>query len=910
MNFIKIFSIRIIVLLTCLLAAPRIVIAQTNVVDSLRALSKHLEGTAKADALNELSLQEASINSIESKKSAEQAYKISELIQYEKGKAQALLNRAHYYFYAGNNDSSIILLRRCIGLTRSTKESELAGYGLAYLSVVFQSNEQLDSAKFFADESFDLLRNAGQPYHLSFLYNVVSDYYGLVQKQDSQLVYLKKAWAIRLGLRDKTYLPHTAIRIASYFVKRQDYKSAMAYLDKSQSLLGKDTLENVEINLIRQHKALIFAKQAEYKKAIYLFDKAKTYFETNEIPQELTELLLQTTEVFEELGNYEASLKNGFDALTLSEKNHLEKERTMALIRIAWSYYDLNQYDLCKDFAQKALAAATNGHRQVELSAACNLMGLLLVEEKKYKDAREYFKKALEIRTKLNDIVGMSSVLSKIGDACVKEGSINAGLDYEFQSLKLATSIDNRLAINYVYAKIGYIYMLLNKQKEAEEYLTKAEDLSREIRSANLMVDVYKYKRELYLAKKDLPLVTVYTKRYDTLKDSLFNASVSNRISILQNMYELNAKKHEIELQNTKLLAQQNEIRQGKEVLIVIASSLGILVILVVLVLRNFVKIKLLNQEATQQNSDLKASKDEIEAQNEELALTNEEVMSQRDVLSLQNTKLDEARELIKEQNEKIKGQNKKLKKKVQKRTIELTEYIQQLEQFTFISSHNLRAPVARILGLGNLLDLKGVTAEDKTNIHLGLVATAREIDRVVTDLNLILDIKRGHGQELTWINFHDVLQAIRISLENEIEKSNAVILEDFTSASKIKSFRPYIDSIFLNLISNAIKYRQPHTNPVITIKTEIRDDDVCLIFSDNGLGIDLALYRDKLFTLYKRFHDHVEGKGIGLYLVKTQVIALGGKLEIESQVNSGTTFFVYLKIKGAENPVSAKIDL
>jgi len=900
MNHIKILF-KILVLPFYILAIPLPLNAQTRTIDSLRLISRQLDGKAKVDALNELSSQLASINPLESRNTAKQAYKISELSKYDKGKAEALLNEAHYDFFAGNGDSAISVLKKCIKLTLATKESELAGYGLACLSDIYQNMEQRDSAKMLADASLKLLKDAGQPYHLSFLYNTISDYYEIVQKPDSQLIYLKKAWAVRLELKDKTYLPHTAIRLSSYFVKKEDYKSALSYLEKSQALLGRDTLENVEINLIRQHKALIFAQQADYKKAIYFFDKARNYFEANQIPLELTELLLQTTEVFEELGNYEASLKNGYNALEISEKNNFKKEHTRALIRIALSYYDMKQYPLCKEFAQKALSSAMSGNHQRELSGAYNLIALLLVNEKNYKGAHAYFKQALAIRTKINDVIGMSSVLSKIGDVYLKEGNLVAGLDLELQSLKLSTSIDNRLGMIYGYAKIGNIYTLLKKLKEAGAYLSKAEDLSREIGSASVMIDVYNYKRELYSAENNLPLVTKYTKLYDSLKDSLFNAGVSNRISILQNMYELNAKRQEIELQNAKLQAQQNEIRQSKEILITITSSLGLLVILIVVLLRNFVKIKFLNQEFIKKNAELLESRDEIEAQNEELAQTNEEIMSQRDLLSLQNNKLDDARELIKEQNKKIKGQNKKLKKKVQKRTIELTEYIQQLEQFTFISSHNLRAPVARILGLGNLLDFKGLSSEDTAKIHFGLITTAREIDRVVTDLNLILEIKRGHGQELTWTNFHDVLDAIKISLEGEITKSNAIILEDFANASAVKSFRPYVDSIFLNLISNAIKYRRPHINPVINIRTEIRGDFVCLIFSDNGMGIDLTLYRDKLFTLYKRFHSHVDGKGIGLYLVKTQVIALGGKLEVESQVNSGATFIIYLKNKNVE---------
>ena len=77
-----------------------------------------------------------------------------------------------------------------------------------------------------------------------------------------------------------------------------------------------------------------------------------------------------------------------------------------------------------------------------------------------------------------------------------------------------------------------------------------------------------------------------------------------------------------------------------------------------------------------------------------------------------------------------------------------------------------------------------------------------------------------------------------------------------------------------------------------------MRDNFICLIVKDNGLGIDLKLYGEKIFKLYSRFHDHVEGKGFGLYLVKTQVSAMGGKLEVTSEVNEGTTFYIYLKIQ------------
>jgi signal transduction histidine kinase len=148
----------------------------------------------------------------------------------------------------------------------------------------------------------------------------------------------------------------------------------------------------------------------------------------------------------------------------------------------------------------------------------------------------------------------------------------------------------------------------------------------------------------------------------------------------------------------------------------------------------------------------------------------------------------------------------------------------------------------------------------------------------------------------ITGIGFNEELDMVKKSLEKEISETNAKIINDFSRANNIQTVKPYIGSILINLIGNAIKYRHPDRLPVIKLKTEIIDDYVCLTVQDNGLGIDLSQFRDKLFVLYNRFHLHVEGKGMGLYLVKTQVTSMGGKIEVESEPDLGTTFRVFFK--------------
>jgi signal transduction histidine kinase len=272
-----------------------------------------------------------------------------------------------------------------------------------------------------------------------------------------------------------------------------------------------------------------------------------------------------------------------------------------------------------------------------------------------------------------------------------------------------------------------------------------------------------------------------------------------------------------------------------------------------------------------------------------------------QETLSLQNKQLHEAQQTIKEQSEKIQSLNDHLKIEVDNRTQELQktnqeliEHNNQLEQFAFIAAHNLRAPLTRVLGLANLIQM-GETEEDKQTALDKLISSTHDMDQVVKDLNAILNIKR-HTGNFSEVDLNESLTRTKRILEKEIEDTGTKIINNFSEADKVYAIAPYVESILYNLISNAIKYRDPERTPYIAIKTTHEKEFVCLAVMDNGLGIDLRKYKQNIFSLYKRFHLHVEGKGLGLYLVKTQIEALGGRVEVRSEPNEGTTFHVYFK--------------
>ncbi|REK34602.1 MAG: PAS domain S-box protein [Bacteroidetes bacterium] len=223
----------------------------------------------------------------------------------------------------------------------------------------------------------------------------------------------------------------------------------------------------------------------------------------------------------------------------------------------------------------------------------------------------------------------------------------------------------------------------------------------------------------------------------------------------------------------------------------------------------------------------------------------------------------------------------------------DMTQRNRDLEQFTFIISHNLRAPTANIIGFAEVLQDETLTPPEKKEFLHGLSTSVSRLDTIIKDINSILQVKREVNEKKELIYFSKLVNDIIISIGNIIDKHQVRINTDFSEIDEIFSLKIYMHSIFYNLISNSIKYSKPDEPPLIQIKSKIENGKIILTFKDNGLGIDMKTKGNKVFGLYKRFHSHVEGKGMGLFMVKTQVEAIGGKITVASELNKGTEFTI-----------------
>jgi len=219
------------------------------------------------------------------------------------------------------------------------------------------------------------------------------------------------------------------------------------------------------------------------------------------------------------------------------------------------------------------------------------------------------------------------------------------------------------------------------------------------------------------------------------------------------------------------------------------------------------------------------------------------------------------------------------------------------LEQFAYIVSHNLRAPLANIVSLSDMLKDKDLTDNEKRELEGFLFQSTTKLDEIVKDLNQILQIRKDIGEKKVKVVFAQLVNDILTGFSQTIRKENIKIITDFSNAAGIYSIKSYLYSIFYNLIANSIKYRQPDIPLIVEIRSWTEDAMVNITFKDNARGIDLAVHGEEVFGLYKRFNTDTEGKGIGLYMVQHQVEALGGRISIDSQPKAGSTFLVRLPV-------------
>ncbi len=835
--------------------------SQTRVIDSLEQRLSSSSGITKVDILNQLTYEYINRDSIKVTQYFNEALSLAEQLEYQKGIGRAYTYKGVSLYLAGEFSDGRVNLWKGLNLAIRSRDRVNEGYSLLQFGNSFVNQGQIDSALVFYERAYEILQDSSNAINLSKLYCNISIAYGLRSDFSLEKQYLLKALEIREKLGDKTLISDALILLASVNIKEGNLDLANKNLDRANELLLSNPEDQENLNDWRHQKALILLHNNRYEEALILFDSAISYYSRKALLKSYVALQSDLGKIFNDRGEYGIALKCFEDGLKVAETRGYELEIADINLQIAWAYLNLGELDQLMELATQTLLWAEKNNIPSRIADALILRGMAFCELKDYENSKKCFDRALSIRSQLKDNAKISQSYEKLGYLEHSRGNYNASIDYYHTSLRFADSAAYQLGKVWSIYGLGQANRKLGRLKIALEFLERSEALAKENNSREALAYIYREKRELYKSQENFKQALYYLERSFELRDSLSHSSVGNRFGSLQRYQEIRQKEQEIRsLSQEKRLAQERLLLQAEKLdqqyyLILLAVALIMLLgALAFVYARFYFRLRRLNLAINQQKEELQTQSNYISQLNKNL-----EGLVAEKTIDLQKTN----RELIKQNND--------------------------LLQFSYTVSHNFRGPVARLLGLTNMIQYSK-NLEEIHQIVDYIRQASKDLDNTLGDVSKVIDIKNDLHQSNEWVSLQEEWSKSNSALK-EVMKDSFSISADFENADKLFTIKAFIQSVFYNLLSNAIKYRSDERDLEVVACCRKENGNVVIEVSDNGLGIDVDRYKDSVFKLFKRFHTHVEGRGLGLYLVKSQVEALNGTIEISSELGKGTHF-------------------
>ncbi|HEY5919471.1 MAG TPA: ATP-binding protein [Chryseolinea sp.] len=842
--------------------------SQTRAIDSLETKLSQVSGTGKIDVLNQLAYEFISRDNQKAMSYCDEALALGIQSGYQRGIGRAYTYRGVYEYLSAEFSNGRSSLKRGLEYALKSNDVENQGYTLMQIGNSYLDQPNLDSAEYFYMKSYTILKDSLHPLNLSKLYKNLSRLYGLKSELSLQKRYLTRSLRIRESLKDQAHIADALITLAAVYITEDDYAAANLNLDRAWKILQTNPDDLEELNDWRHQKALILLSERKFDQALPLLDSAAGFYARNEFLQEFVILKTDLGRNYHQRGEYEAALESLYEALNVAKLQEYNMETANIQLQIGWVNYELKELNQSLAFGDMVLHWAEKNGARNRTADALALKGIAFTESKKFKDAEVSLKKALSIRQQLNDRSGMGEAYELLGYLEQTRGNFELSIELYETSLKFSELSNYDYGRVWALLGLGSVNLKLGRIDQASGYLHRAEIFAKQINAKEVLINVYKARKDLLAKQGKFKESLWYADLAYHLNDSLHRSEVSRKFANLQQIAEIkerdkniNSLMQEKQLAQDKINLQELKLKQQSYVNtfgIVIILLLGTLAFIYALF---YFKVKRLNGEVNHQ-------KTEIEVQSRQLS----------------------------DSNNYINQLNRSLEGMVAEKTNDLKITIEQLigrnsdlQQYSYTVSHNLRGPVARQLGLTNLL-LKSRDAAEQNQLIDLIHKTSCDLDHILKDLNKVINIQKDlHNlKELVkledgWIKSSELLK--------DVIHDHFRITCKFDPAPELVTIRAFIQSIFYNLMSNAIKYRSPDRLLKLHGSSFREDNRLVIEISDNGLGIDLNKYEDSIFKLFKRFHTHVEGRGLGLFLVKSQIEALQGSLEIQSVVDRGTSF-------------------
>ncbi|MEJ1240935.1 ATP-binding protein [Chryseolinea sp. T2] len=902
MHITKAFIVLIIPLLGWTLS-----VGQPVGADSLERSLRATKGKPRVDLLNKLTYTYITNDSAKVSSYNKEALTLSHAIGYTQGEARAYTYRGVAEYLSGQLETGHSNLRRGLALAMASGDKELAAYTYLQLGNCSLEEVQMDSAMLFFKSSRAILKDGADPVTLSKLYRNISALYGQRYQTDSQQFYLDRAIAIRRTLPNKNLLVEALAMKADLNLVLGNIPAAEKLTEEATEIIRDPSTDQEFKNDVRRLHALLLFRKGDFDKASVLFGSARNYFLQKSLIRKYVTLLIDVSRVFTERGDYEIALDNLYNGLKVSQLHDFDAESTIIRIQIGWINHFLGDPEHAVLMADEAMQSNPQKLLKGDVADGLTLKGVALIDLKKFNASYICLDSVLHIYKRFGSQQGVSETHMHLGYLNLQRNAYTRAIADYTESIQLAERIPSDQVLAWAYWGRGQAKVLNKDLNNALPDLERSEQYARRFGAKEVIVRNYNTRRNLLSAQGRFKEALSFSILAEQLDDSLRKTDIARRFINLEKIQEIEQRNRDIQslqqeqlLSNNKIQLQDEKLK--KQSIMIIAGLIGLLLLaaLSFAYYRFYERTRLFNVSITEKNARIQAQADKLQEVNGELSRLYSEVSEQKQEIQTQAEKLSDSHQSISEMNRGL--EQIVAEKTVELRRIneELIKNNNELLQFSFTVSHNLRGPVARLLGLSDLVSRQELPAETRQLVDF-IDVTAEELDHIIKDLVDILELRN----DPKFSREHIVLEEEWTQIVGRLKDNLTGVEElssDFKKLPELYTVRSLLGNILYNLLSNSIKFRSPERALKVQVSSHVENGRAVLEVRDNGLGFNIKQHRDKVFKLYRRFHSHVGGRGMGLYLIKTQAEVLHGSVEASSEPDKGALFRIILPLNGEEH--------
>lgn len=614
-------------------------------------------------------------------------------------------------------------------------------------------------------------------------------------------------------------------------------------------------------------------------------------------------------------GNYDSTIKYSHESLTLSEALRDSALMTSAMNNAGLAYYNVGSFPEALEFLLRALNLKIKIGQSYGMAQTLNNIALVYAELKDFERAKSYYAKAMELSIEAGDRDQLLYSLNNLAFAYLDENRLDSARKYFNAALRLADSMDNTVNHAASYSGSGQVYLLMdsipearamfkkslilsqaindqsgiaeaysffgdiciktNKLDSAYYFLKKSQQVANAIGEKDMMMANYNLLKDLFVKRKRYDSALFFQTKFLALKDSVFGKNLARSIKDIQLQIER-------EQARSELKAKDVQIRKITVQTYVLIGMVGLFVLVSFFLYRSYKGHRRLTADLVKTNAEITKQKEEIH--------------SQRDRLALSHTELQQAKEIIQQKNLELSKLNDQLQTTVDVRTLELEQANQELklvnlelDNFIYRSSHDIRGPLVRLLGICHvaLLDI----SDEKSKEYFAMFyESAQQLNEIFDRLKIVSHINEVNVQHVK-VSFNELLSGVLDKLRTMNGFKDIEIVND-NRANDWYTDPFLLELVLLNMIENSIRFqkRDGHDRKFIKVKTQKNGKNLHMKIIDNGIGIQEAdmenLY--KMFSKSARDHRNI---GLGLYIVKQCLNKLNGSISLVQNQEGYTEF-------------------